>query len=116
MAKKKVVKKKVAAKKPAAKKVVFKKKAAAPRKKVAALPENAVRVPKPAKSSYNAKRDLKRNALLANQVMHFHKIEEELPARQRSGVSLEDIKTEGQAADFIKQVTLRLHKQKKGKA
>lgn len=110
MAKKKVVKK------AAIKRVVVKKKAAAPRKKVAALPENAVRVPKPAKSSYNAKRALKRNALLENQVMHFHKIEEELPARQRSGVALDDIKTEGQAADYIKQVTLRLHKQKKGKA
>ena len=110
MAKKTVAKKKVAAKK-----VVTKKKPAAPRKRVAALPENAVRVPKPAKSSYNAKRDLKRNALLVNQVETFHKLEEDLPARQRSGLALEDIKTEGQAADFIKQVTLRLHTQKKGK-
>ncbi len=110
MAKKKVVKKKVAAKK-----TVTKKRAAASRKKAVALPENAVRVPRPIKKSFNPKRPLHRNLLLANQVMHFHEVEKELPPRQRSGLSLEDIRTEGQAADFIKHVTLGLHKQK-GKA
>jgi hypothetical protein len=110
MAKKKLAKKKSAPKK----KVPVLKRVA--KKKVAALPENAVRVPRPVKKSFNAKRPLSRNLLLANQVMHFHEIEQELPPRQRSGLALEDIKTEGQAADFIKHVTLRLHKQKKGNA
>ena len=74
-----------------------------------ASPSNAVTVPKPAKSSYNKNRPLENNTLLLNQLSHFRQVELTLPAEQQTGMNFDDIKTEGQAAEYIGKLTRFLH-------
>ncbi len=72
---------------------------------------NVVRVPKPAKSSFNPNRLLEKNLLLKNQVEHFHRLELELAPEKRTGVDFGSLKTEGQAAEYIRKMTEILHPQ-----
>ena len=73
------------------------------------MDENVVRVPKPSRSSYNPDRPLEKNALVQAHVAQLHHVEMQLPPEQRTGIDISTIKTEGQAAEYIKRVTLILH-------
>jgi hypothetical protein len=70
---------------------------------------NHVRVPKPAPGAFNKERPLAGNALLKNQVDHFRELEKRLLAELATGIQYEAVKTEGQAADYIKKMTTILH-------
>jgi len=74
-----------------------------------ATPSRVINVPKPAKGSYNHHRLLSKNLLILNQVKHFHEVEKTLPPEQQSGMNVADIKTEGQAAEYIRRITAVLH-------
>ncbi len=69
-----------------------------------------IRVPKPARSSYQPHRLLSKNTLLQNQVKHFKELEKDFPPEHRTGISHESIQTEGQAAEYIRRMTGKLHK------
>jgi hypothetical protein len=66
-----------------------------------------IKVPKPQAGSFNKNRPV--SALLKNQILHLHEVERKFPPSQHSGVYINAIKTEGQAADYIRKVTARLH-------
>jgi hypothetical protein len=67
-------------------------------------------VPKPGRSSYNPKRPLRSNALVAAAVQHFAEADKGLPADLRTGVDPASIATEGEAAEYIRKVTMAIHK------
>ena len=67
---------------------------------------NVVHVPRPAPSSLNKHRPL--SSLLKNQIEHFQKLESEFPAQERTVASTASIRTEGEAADYIKKITSKL--------
>lgn len=70
---------------------------------------NLVHVPRPAQKSFNKERSLDGNALLKNQVDHFRELEKRLLAELQTGIQYQDVKTEGQAAAYIKKMTEILH-------
>jgi len=70
---------------------------------------NQVRVPKPSKKSFNPDRPVEKNALLQNQVRHARELELEYHRRLDSGIRFEDVRTEGQAAEYIKRITYLVH-------
>ena len=72
-------------------------------------PSNRIRVPKPAKSSYNPERLLAKNTLLLNQIKHFYSLEQKLAPEHRSGMDFAKVLTEGQAAEYIHKMTKILH-------
>jgi hypothetical protein len=72
-------------------------------------PSNQIQVPKPSPGSFNMERPLAKNSLLLNQVKHFLKIEKKLPPDQRTGTDPKSIRTEGQAAEYIRKMTKKLH-------
>ncbi len=74
-----------------------------------ATSDNRVRVPKPSKASFDRERPLEKNTLLLNQVKHLHELEKALRRRLDSGIRYEDVKTEGQAAEYIRRITCILH-------
>jgi hypothetical protein len=74
-----------------------------------------IRVPKPPRSSYQPHRPLSKNTLLLNQVKHFREVEKGLPPEHQSGMAHEEIATEGQAAEYIRRITEKLHRHQ-GKA
>jgi hypothetical protein len=43
------------------------------------------------------------------QILHLHEVEKKFPPRMHSGIYINDIKTEGQAAGYIRYVTAILH-------
>jgi len=49
------------------------------------------------------------NALLKAQVHHLHEAERNLPLRHRNDIYINAIKTEGEAAEYIRQVTTAIH-------
>ena len=49
------------------------------------------------------------NALLQSQIVHLHDAELKLPVRQQTDIYINAIKTEGEAADYIRQVTEAIH-------
>jgi hypothetical protein len=69
-----------------------------------------VRVPKPARSSYQPHRPFTKNGLLQNQVKHFRELEKNLPREQQTGIPHESVKTEADAAGYIRLMTERLHR------
>ena len=81
-----------------------------------ALASNVVIVPRPARGSYNPKRLLAKNTLLQNQVNHFRGLEKALPADQQTGHDPQKIRTEGEAAEYLRKMTALLHPQGKQKA
>lgn len=70
---------------------------------------NIVRVPKPGKDSFNPNRPLAGNTLLLNQLKHIRRRELEFPPSQQTGIDFESIKTEGQAAEYIRKLATALH-------
>ena len=67
-----------------------------------------VHVPRPdPKSSMDPDRPV--NALLKAQVQHLHEAERNLPLRHRTDIYINTIKTEGEAAEYIRQVTTAIH-------
>lgn len=71
---------------------------------------NVIRVPKPnRKQSYQPHRLLGKNVLLQNQVKHFKELEKDLPAQHQTGIRHEEIRTEAEAAQYIRRMTEKLH-------
>jgi hypothetical protein len=70
-----------------------------------------IRILKPAPGSFNKLRPV--SHLLKSQVKHLLESEKVLPHDQRSGVQLAQIKTEAQAAEYIRKVTAKLHSRHK---
>jgi len=76
------------------------------------MPEQppVIRVPRPNRGkSYQPHRPVAKNTLLLNQVKHFKELEKGLAAQHQTGIAPEEILTEGQAADYIKRMTLKMH-------
>jgi len=69
-----------------------------------------IRVPKPARTFYQPHRPLSKNTLLQSQVKHFRELEKDLPPELQTGVLLEAVETEGQAAEYIRRMTQKLHR------
>ena len=67
-----------------------------------------IAVPKPSKNSMNPGRDV--NCLLRTQVEHLQHAERRLPLRYRSSIYTHAIRTEGEAAQYIREVTEAIHK------
>jgi len=70
-----------------------------------------IRVPKPARSSYQPHRPLSKNTLILNQVKHFRELEKDLSREHQSGLFESVIAagaTEGLAAEYIRHVTKKL--------
>lgn len=66
-----------------------------------------IRVPKPQPGSMN--KDRKISDLLKFQMRHIQEAERQFAHHHRSGINIEAIKTEGEAAEYIRRVTGRLH-------
>jgi hypothetical protein len=66
-----------------------------------------VKVPKPPQSAMNKNRAI--SSLLKTQIKHLQEAEFRLPAEAQSNIYINAIKTEGEAADYIRQVTAALH-------
>ncbi len=69
-----------------------------------------IRVPKPQRTSYQPHRPLSKNTLLLNQVKHFRHIEKDLPPEHQTGIEADKIETEGQAAEYIRRITEKIHR------
>jgi hypothetical protein len=67
-----------------------------------------IHVPKPSKSAMNP--DRKASDLLITQIQHLQHAERRLPLRYRSEIYTHAIRTEGEAAEYIRQVTEAIHK------
>ena len=65
-----------------------------------------IHVPRP-ENAWNPNRAV--NALLKSQVLRLHEAELKLPVRQQTDIYINAIKTEGEAADYIRQVTEAIH-------
>jgi len=62
-----------------------------------------VHVPRPPQSAMNPDRPV--SALLKAQVSYLHDAELKLPVRQQTNIYINAIKTEGEAAEYIREVT-----------
>lgn len=67
----------------------------------------AIKVPRPVPGSFHKHRPI--SDLLKSQIKHFHEAEKSLAPGSRTGVDVQGIKTEHEAAAYIEQVTKRLH-------
>jgi hypothetical protein len=63
---------------------------------------------KPSKNAYNPERAA--NALLLSQVEHLQHAERRLPLRYRSKIYTHAIRTEGEAARYVREVTEAIHR------
>jgi hypothetical protein len=66
-----------------------------------------IHVPRP-ETTIDPNRGL--SSLSKMQIEHFHEAEKRLPARYHSGIYVSAIKTEGEAANYIRHVTEAIHK------
>jgi len=67
-----------------------------------------IHVPRPdPKTSMNPDRPV--NALLQAQIQHLHEAERNLPLHHRTDIYINAIKTEGEAANYIRRVTEAIH-------
>jgi hypothetical protein len=66
-----------------------------------------IRVPKPPKSAYDPNRPV--SSLLKSQIDHLREAESKLPLRYRSEVYVKAVRTEGEAAKYIREVTEAIH-------
>jgi ArsR family metal-binding transcriptional regulator len=64
-------------------------------------------VPVPPQSAINQDRPV--NALLKSQILHLHEAERRLPLRHHTEIYINAIKTEGEAAEYIRAVTEAIH-------
>lgn len=65
-------------------------------------------VPKPPKSAMNPDRPV--STLLKSQIEYLQEAEFRLPVKRQTNIYINNIKTEGEAADYIRRVTQALHK------
>ena len=65
-----------------------------------------IHVPRP-ENAWNPSRPA--NALLKSQIVHLHDAETKLPVRQQTDIYINAIKTEGEAAGYVRQVTEAIH-------
>jgi uncharacterized protein YdbL (DUF1318 family) len=65
-----------------------------------------IHVPQP-ENAWNPNRAV--NALLKSQVLHLHEAELKLPVQQQTDIYINAIKTEGEAAGYVRQVTEAIH-------
>jgi hypothetical protein len=65
-------------------------------------------VPKPPKSAMNPDRPV--STLLQNQMLYLQEAEFRLPVKMQTNIYINSIKTEGEAANYIRRVTEALHK------
>ena len=70
---------------------------------------NHVRVPKPSPKSFRQDRPISKNSLIQNQVEHMHQLELDLVSQLNSGIRFEDVRTEGDAAEYIRRITNIFH-------
>jgi hypothetical protein len=73
-----------------------------------------IKVPKPPGSALDKGRPI--SSLLKTQVEHLQEAEFRLPAQAQTNIYINAIKTEGEAAEYIRKVTARLHEQHAGSA
>jgi len=66
-----------------------------------------IHVPRPPKSAYDPDRPM--SSLLRTQVDHLREAESKLPVRYRSDIYVRALKTEGEAARYIRDVTEAIH-------
>ena len=66
-----------------------------------------IHVPRPSKKAIDKNRPA--NALILAQVSHLQHAERQLPLRYRSEIYTHAIKTEGEAASYIREVTEAIH-------
>ena len=66
-----------------------------------------IEVPRPSKSAMNPDRPV--NALLLSQIVHLQHAERRLPLRYRSKIYVHAVRTEGEAAEYIREVTEAIH-------
>jgi hypothetical protein len=66
-----------------------------------------IHVPRPPKSAFDPNRPV--NALLKAQMEHLHVAASKLPLKYRSDIYINAIKTEGEAAQYIREVTEAIH-------
>ena len=66
-----------------------------------------IHVPRPPKSAFDPKRPV--SALLMAQMEYLQEAEKRLPLRYRSEIYVNAIKTEGEAARYIREVTEAIH-------
>ena len=68
---------------------------------------SVIQVPRPSKNAMNPDRPI--NALLLAQVEHLQHAERRLPLKYRTSIYTHAIKTEGEAAAYIREVTEAIH-------
>ena len=68
---------------------------------------SVIHVPRPSPKAMNPDRPA--NALILAQVSHLQQAESRLPLRYRSEIYIHAIKTEGEAAEYIREVTEAIH-------
>src|SRR5437868_11363600 len=66
-----------------------------------------IKVPRPPASAFDLDRPV--STLLKNQIRHLQEAEFRLPANMQTNIYINAIKTEGEAADYIRKVTTALH-------
>ncbi len=66
-----------------------------------------IHVPKPPKNAYDPDRPM--GSLLKSQIDHLREAESRLPLRYRSEVYVKAVRTEGEAAQYIREVTEAIH-------
>ncbi len=62
-----------------------------------------IHVPRPPKSAMNPNRPV--SSLLRTQIEHLHEAEQRLPLRYRTNIYVNAIKTQGEAAQYSREVT-----------
>lgn len=67
-----------------------------------------IHVPRPPKSALNPDRPV--SSLLIAQIVHLQHAERRLPLRYRTQIYVHAIRTEGEAARYIREVTEAIHK------
>lgn len=72
-----------------------------------------IAVPRPRKGSFDKNRPP--SDLLRSQMRHLYEVEKQMPHQHQTGRNIEEIKTEGEAAEYIRRVTQKLHKTEKVK-
>jgi uncharacterized protein YdbL (DUF1318 family) len=65
-----------------------------------------IHVPRP-ENAWDPNRPV--NALLKTQIVQLHDAELKLPVRQQTDIYINAIKTEGEAADYVRQITEAIH-------
>jgi hypothetical protein len=71
-----------------------------------------IRVPKTPASAINPDRPI--SGLLKNQILHLQHAEFRLPARDQTNIYVNKIRTEREAAEYIRQVTAKIHPEATG--